>query len=165
VVAERDRHRPVADGRDGRGQRQRVGAQFGRDRYAVIERERLHARVLTPGDEPAVPLLEHLPAVDRPAQTVERKPALVEIELRRGGRQGDVDAVEGVGEAADPVGPRVQQRDAGRPRGVRHARSFDLAQQLLALVAERVAGHPVGRRERRLESVGGEDYQCTPFIR
>ena len=59
-----------------------AGGQLGGDLDPVVERERVHARELAPGDEPVVAVLDHLPAADRPAQAVQRQPALVQIELR-----------------------------------------------------------------------------------
>ena len=57
--------------------------------------------------------------------------------------------------AGDPVGPRIEQRDAHRgPVGDVGAQAAPLPEQLLAAVAQRASDHPRAGDERRLDAAG-----------
>src|SRR3954471_17320413 len=76
---------------------------------------------------------------------------------------------ERVLEAAEPVGPRGQQRDAQGRAALRVGlEPLALAEQLLAVVAQRGHDHAELRRHGRRQRARRElmrDYQWTPFIR
>ena len=89
---------------------------------------------------------------------------LVARDQGRVGAQAHRGPVDAVFVGREPVGPRVQQRDAhrGAAAGVAvHAQAA--AEELLAAVAQRGADHPGGRDEGGVE-VGGGRAQADRVI-
>ena len=141
---------------------ERLGREGRLEQHLVRERERRHelrmrGEVQRGADARGVPVLlerDHLPVTAGREHAVDRQPVLVAVHERRAGRQPHVAPVDRIGEAGQPVRPRVQERDAHDGALLDICAQPRLAvEQLLPLVAQRDAHHPAAGHEGRLEIV------------
>ena len=162
MVPEADRDAAL-EGRDRGLEREPVRRQRRRHLDAVIERKRRQPADGLSRDQPRGALLMDSPVSYGRADAVDREPVVVAPHVV----DDDHGLVpEPVGEAAQPVRPRMQQRDPHRRAGALVLlQPLALRQQLLAAVAQRGADHPVGRLEGCLQRAGPQLHQWTPRIR
>jgi hypothetical protein len=141
VPAERDRHRPVAPGRERGLDTYAIGADRGVDLQRVRERKcaKQLPVVAEAGARAVGPLFDELPAALADHRAVDREAAAVVVE--RHAVEVDLDARRIEAASREPVRPRHEQRDTGRAAGAEAIEPTVERDQLHAVVRQGAAGH------------------------
>ena len=119
MEAEAHRHRPGGAGDERGRHRQRLGAELDGQLQPVGEGEdgqQLRRRPVQVGPQRARAVLGHAPDEARPRDAVDGKAPRVRVQQGRRRIEGHRPTRGPVAEAGEPVGPGVDEREAGRPR-------------------------------------------------
>jgi hypothetical protein len=165
VPAERERHLVVAGRLHGGGDRERVAGQAQLQLEPVLEREDgqpvVAAAVVERRSQPCATAVGarvgHVPVLRRRERAVDRQ--LVLVGAHDSARAVDLDRSPGgdVAPVAQPVRPRVQQREPERPaRAAPPVEAASLHEQLLAAMLQRGADHARARDEHGAQLAVGE---------